>query len=144
MEREGKPSIKSKLTWKKDRSRGVLTMPKMKTCILLIILKWHPLKSVILFYHQLHKLREVKFCNSCHSVSAILIIVFKITKINLHYVNHKPFNPSHPNLGRREKINLNYYFHTSLWCLKLFYEGFWRPSKPFWGTTKKCENKNLS
>ena len=26
------------------------------------------------------------------------------------------------NPGRREKINLNFYFHTSLWCLKMFYE----------------------
>ena len=25
--------------------------------------------------------------------------------------------------GRRKKINLNFYFHTSLWCLKRFYEG---------------------
>ena len=25
--------------------------------------------------------------------------------------------------GRREKINLNFYFHTSLWCLRRFYEG---------------------
>ena len=31
-------------------------------------------------------------------------------------------NPSHPNSGRREKINLNFYFHISLWCLKRFYE----------------------
>ena len=33
------------------------------------------------------------------------------------------FNPSRPDLGRREKINLNFYFHFSLWCLKRFYEG---------------------
>ena len=33
------------------------------------------------------------------------------------------FNPSHPNPGRREKINLNLYFHTSLRWLKRFYEG---------------------
>ena len=32
-------------------------------------------------------------------------------------------NPCRPNPGRREKINLNFYFHTSLWCLKRFYEG---------------------
>ena len=32
-------------------------------------------------------------------------------------------NPSRLNPGRREKINLNFYFHTSLWCLKRFYEG---------------------
>ena len=33
-------------------------------------------------------------------------------------------NPSRPNPGRREKITLSFYFHTSLWCLKSFYEGF--------------------
>ena len=27
------------------------------------------------------------------------------------------------NPGRRGKIKLNFYFHTSLWCLKKFYEG---------------------
>ena len=30
---------------------------------------------------------------------------------------------SRPNPERREKIKLNLYFHTSLWCLKRFYEG---------------------
>ena len=28
--------------------------------------------------------------------------------------------PSRPNPGRREKIKLNFYFLTSLWCLKTF------------------------
>ena len=42
------------------------------------------------------------------------------------------------------KINLSFYFHTSLWCLKRFYEGLKGLHKTFWGTTKKCENKNLS
>ena len=32
-------------------------------------------------------------------------------------------NPSCPNPERREKIKLNFYFHTSLRCLKRFYEG---------------------
>ena len=32
-------------------------------------------------------------------------------------------NPSRTDPGRREKINSNFYFHTSLWCLKRFYEG---------------------
>ena len=36
-----------------------------------------------------------------------------------------------------EKNKLNFYFHTSLWCLK-------RVLETFRGTTKKCENKNLS
>ena len=35
----------------------------------------------------------------------------------------KKFIFSCPDHGRREKINLNLYFHTSLWCLKKFYEG---------------------
>ena len=33
------------------------------------------------------------------------------------------FNPSRPNPGQKEKINLSFYFHTSLWCLKRFYKG---------------------
>ena len=37
------------------------------------------------------------------------------------------FNPSSPDPGRREKINLNFYFHISLWCLKRFYEGLHKP-----------------
>ena len=41
------------------------------------------------------------------------------------------------------RIKLNFYFHTSLWCLKRFYEGFYDLDKTFWGTAKKCENKNL-
>ena len=52
-----------------------------------------------------------------------------------HLQNNLPLlqhvTPSHPNPGRREKINLHFYFHTSLWYLKE-------------STTKKCENKNLS
>ena len=32
-------------------------------------------------------------------------------------------NPSRPDPGQAEKINLNFCFQTSLWCLKKFYEG---------------------
>ena len=35
----------------------------------------------------------------------------------------KDINPFCPNPGRKEKINLNFYFQTFLWCLKRFYEG---------------------
>ena len=41
------------------------------------------------------------------------------------------------------KIKLNFYFHTSLWCHNRFYEGQGL-HKTFWGTTKKCENENLT
>ena len=39
------------------------------------------------------------------------------------------------------KIKLNFHFHTSL---KRFYEGLKGLHEIFWGTTKKCENKNLT
>ena len=41
------------------------------------------------------------------------------------------------------KINLNFYFHTSLWCLKRFYEGLKGLHKTFRDTTTKCENKKF-
>ena len=56
----------------------------------------------------------------------------------------KYINPSRPDPGRREKINLYFYFHTSSWCLKRFHEGPEGLYKTFWGTTKKCENRSLS
>ena len=42
-----------------------------------------------------------------------------------------------------KKQNLIFYFHTSLWCLKRFYEGLKGLHKTFWDSTEKCENKNL-
>ena len=42
---------------------------------------------------------------------------------NFHFVSSFTFNPSRPDPGQREKLNLNFYFHTSLWCLKRLYEG---------------------
>ena len=43
-----------------------------------------------------------------------------------------------------KKINFDFYFHTSFWCLKMFYEGLKGFHNTFQGTTKKCENKSLS
>ena len=48
------------------------------------------------------------------------------------------FNPSHPDPGQREKIESNFYFRTSLWCLKMwclcgaFLKVF------FWKLPKEC------
>ena len=39
------------------------------------------------------------------------------------YIKKKDVNPSRPDSGRGEKINLNFYFHTSLWCLERIFEG---------------------
>ena len=45
-------------------------------------------------------------------------------------------NPSRPNPGPREKINLNFYFHTSLRYLKRLYEGLKGFHKTFRDTMK--------
>ena len=69
---------------------------------------------------------------------------------SLETSKHIPWNyqkilsPFYPDPGGREKINLNFYFHFSLQCLKRFYESLKCLRKTFLGTTKKCENKNLS
>ena len=52
-------------------------------------------------------------------------------------------NPSRQESCIEIKINSNVYFHTSLWCLKRFYEGLEGLLKSFWGAIKKCQ-KNLS
>ena len=61
---------------------------------------------------------------------------------NIMILHWTVINSSRANPGRSEKIKLNFYFHTSLWCIKRFYEGLKDLYKKFWGTTKKCENKN--
>ena len=48
-----------------------------------------------------------------------------------------------PISDKEKRIKVNFYFHASLWYLKRFYEGIKDLHKTFWGTTKKCENKNL-
>ena len=42
------------------------------------------------------------------------------------------------------KIKLNFYYHTSLLCLKRFYEGLMKALGRPENFTKKCENKNLT
>ena len=51
---------------------------------------------------------------------------------------------THPVSVPDEEKKLSFYFRTALWCLKRFYEGLKGFHKIFWGTKKKCENKNLS
>ena len=67
-----------------------------------------------------------------------------IVHLLLYFTYCNLFNLSCPSPPRRKKINLNLYFHTSLWCVKRFYEGLKGLHKTVWGITKKCENKNLS
>ena len=51
------------------------------------------------------------------------------------------FIPSHPSISEsciKIKIRLNFYFHTSLWCLKRFYEGCSNIILRVGGTCRKC------
>ena len=59
-------------------------------------------------------------------------------------LNEVKISPSRSNPGQREKIKLNCYLHTSLWCPKRFYEGLKSLHKTFRDTTKKCKNKNVT
>ena len=49
--------------------------------------------------------------------------VFYNTQANKEWWENSHINPSRSDPGQREKLNLNFYFHTSLWYLKRFYEG---------------------
>ena len=65
-----------------------------------------------------------KFHRRCVAVSWIYRV--RRAKLNVHQTPYEKLmyvNLSRPSPGRREKIKLNFYFHTSLWCLKRFYEG---------------------
>ena len=60
--------------------------------------------------------------------SGILLLMneWKIAlKILLALANNfcQGLNPFRPNPGRREKVKWNFHIHSSLWCLKRFYEG---------------------
>ena len=64
---------------------------------------------------QAFKSKNTRFCT-------LTELVNKKNKVgDFEFGNN--FNPSRPDPGGREKINSNFYFHTSLWCLKRFYEG---------------------
>ena len=95
-----------------------------------IVLQWDIMAS-----KSCAKIFGPRCCSSISTLSVSWKIWSNISKENL--------NPSQPNPGRREKINLSLYFHSSLRCLKVFMKAFKVLIKPC-GTTKKCENKNLS
>ena len=49
----------------------------------------------------------------------------------IHEETVNEFNPACPNNGQRGKIKLNFYFFTSLWCLRSFNEALKAFIKPF-------------
>ena len=66
-----------------------------------------------------------KIWENLGKLSAIISRGFQVSAGHCHKVKQwfGIGNPSRLDLGRREKVNLNFYFHTSLWCLKRFYVG---------------------
>ena len=75
-----------------------------------------------------------------------ILITLKSKKILMPWSSssswvHNSLSNSLPNPGQSEKIKLNFYFRTSLWCLKRFYEGL---HKTFWGSAKKREKKKFN
>ena len=100
------------------------------------------------FWTEFHSwLGQPNHSNICKSLSVaslfIVWIFFSLlvfTKLLHEFTKLFHINPSRPDPGWREKINLIFIF-TLLWATsKCFMKSF----KTFWGTTKKCENKNLS
>ena len=60
-----------------------------------------------------------------------LFYIFMIVFDAFFIVSNIGINPSPPDPGQREKINVNFYFRASLWCLKRFYEGLKAFINPF-------------
>ena len=56
-------------------------------------------------------------------------------------MNKLQINLSRSDSGRRNKINLNFYFDTSLWYPKRCLKGL--NKRDTTDTTEKCQNKNL-
>ena len=114
---------------------------------------WKRLKNEFHKWHFITKSpndeREPEFSSAFNKMRILVtcpekpLWVVCLSLSNLFPLESNLINPSHPDPGRTEKSNLNFYFRTSLWCLKRFY-GFKGLHKTIWGTTKKCENKNLS
>ena len=103
------------------------------------------------------KCQKYVFCLKINHLHLISLTTIEISGNNLILVKPRKlyqktftncsrnfFNHSSSDPGQRGKTNWNFYFCTSLWCLKRFYEGLKDLHKTFWGTTEKCENKNLS
>ena len=98
-------------------------------------------------FHYTQKQHEIK--RKIHSIKSVPDfrvdqheIIHVLTKFYSRFNEFvKIIKPFRPNPGQREKIKLNFYFNTSLWCLQRFYEGLTGLHKTFRGTTKKCEIK---
>ena len=112
------------------------------------------LRSAIYKFWFLTYIREVQsfsslLTTSLHIIKVQFLWFFQVGICKFEFINFIPDTLTLFVLCISEscveiKIKLSFYFHTSLWCLKRFYEGLWVLHKTFWTTTMKCENKNLT
>ena len=100
------------------------------TMIKVYVIFWYEYGSKENYYNWIYK-TQYGFC--CRGVHTSADNIKRESSI-LNSVKHLSWENSYPLPPS----------HTSLWCLKRFYEGLKGPHKTFSGTTKKCENKNLS
>ena len=73
-------------------------------------------------------MNEIEFFFTAQILLAELTLSLNICVISSRVQSRKEIqnfasniNPSRPNPERREEINLNFYFHPSLWCLRRFH-----------------------
>ena len=88
--------------------------------------------------------REHGFFILLRYVRPWIVFNFKIILKRKHFVYLTLPAPRISESWIKIKVNWSFYFHTSLCCLKRFYEYLKGLHKTFWDTTKKRENKNLS
>ena len=84
-----------------------------------------------------HKVPWVSFFNvSLYDVPCASFYVLRVSNFVLTFSFSIP--------DEEKKTKLNFYFHTFLGCHRRFYEDLKSLHKSLWGTTKKCEDKNLT
>ena len=99
----------------------------------LLSTKLSHIKHTCLFVHEVTKL----LLYTLNKQATVFLQIPSLVLLFLVLSAYEYVNPLCPNPGQREKINLNFSFCTSLWCLKRFYKGLKGLYKTFWGTTKK-------
>ena len=98
---------------------------------------------MLIYSCNLLNANPTKWSNTLNLSANCLSVFDHFVKMALQGLNLLKLSPRILESWIKIKINLNFYFHTSLWCLKRFYEDLKGLQKTFRGTKKKCQNKNL-
>ena len=74
------------------------------------------------FIAENHDIPSCTYDNTSYFEGQATWHLFLTTSDNVT-MNIQDLNPSRPDPRRREKNSLSFYFQSSLWCMKSFYEG---------------------